>query len=227
MSNLKNKTAIALGTALAMSLPAQAVDNLTVKGYTKSSAGEVWTSSSGECVRTTYQDTQELIGECGYEVVTKEKLEVEPAPVGTGVAIVEETKVVKSGEVLADKEEIVAEQFIRNLQFGFDSAKLTAADEAELAEIAVAIEAHRPLLKRKVAYMKIIGHTDSVGPEAYNQKLSERRAQSVADYFANKADVPDYSMRVSGRGELEPMADNATEQGRSTNRRVVIEIIKN
>lgn len=226
MSNLSNKIVFALGTALAISLPAHAVDNLTVDGYAKSSAGEAWTSSSGECVRTTYQDTQELRADCGYEVVKQEKLEVETQVTGTGVAIVEDTKVVKSGEVLAEKEEIVAEQFIRNLEFGFDSAELTAADESELAQIAVAIESHRQLLRDGVEYMNIVGHTDSVGAAEYNQGLSERRAQSVADYFANKADVPRSTMQVGGKGESEPMADNATEEGRAMNRRVVVEIIK-
>ena len=227
MYNLSKKTAIAFGMALAMSLPAHAVDNLTVEGYTKSSAGDAWTSSSGECVRTGYKDTQELLGECGYEIVKKEKLEVESAsPAGTGVAIMEDTKVVKAGEVLAEKEEIVAERFIKNLQFGFDSADLSAADQAQLNEMAVDIESHRQLLRDDVAYMKVIGHSDSVGAAEYNQKLSERRARSVADYLAKTADVPRQTMVVQGMGETAPMADNATEEGRAMNRRVVIEIIK-
>ncbi|MEA3243858.1 MAG: OmpA family protein, partial [Pseudomonadota bacterium] len=79
---------------------------------------------------------------------------------------------------------------------------------------------------QNVAHMNVIGHTDSRGAEAYNQKLSERRAQAVADYFASEGQVPRETMRVSGMGESEPIADNGTETGRDQNRRVVIEIIK-
>jgi len=73
--------------------------------------------------------------------------------------------------------------------------------------------------------MNIIGHTDSVGPEAYNQKLSERRAQAVADYFATEGEVPQQTLQVSGRGESEPIASNDTDAGRAQNRRVVIEVV--
>ena len=74
--------------------------------------------------------------------------------------------------------------------------------------------------------MNVIGHTDSTGPDVYNQKLSERRAQAVAEYFASEGQVPRETLRVSGMGESEPIADNGTEVGRSRNRRVVIEVVK-
>jgi OOP family OmpA-OmpF porin len=127
--------------------------------------------------------------------------------------------------VLAAKEEVVAEQFIQNLSFEFNSADLTAADRQELDAVNQQIEAFRPLLRQNVAHMNIIGHTDSVGPEAYNQKLSERRAQAVADYFATEGDVPQQTLQVSGRGESEPIASNDTDAGRAQNRRVVIEVV--
>src|SRR5210317_1925089 len=103
MSHLIHKTAIAAGIAFAMATSAYAVDNLTVDGYAKNSSGETWTSSSGECVRTTYEDTQELLESCGYEVIVTESVAVDNQPAGAGVAVMEETKVVKSGQVLADK----------------------------------------------------------------------------------------------------------------------------
>ena len=82
------------------------------------------------------------------------------------------------------------------------------------------------MLRDNIAYLNVVGHTDSVGPEAFNQTLSERRAQSVADYLADEGGVRREVMRVSGRGEAEPMADNNTDEGRRLNRRVVIEVIK-
>ncbi len=70
----------------------------------------------------------------------------------------------------------------------------------------------------------IVGHTDSVGSDQYNQQLSERRAGSVDQYLLNKAVVPQ-RLSAYGRGKTEPIASNATEQGRQQNRRVDITII--
>jgi outer membrane protein OmpA-like peptidoglycan-associated protein len=226
MSYMSKKTATALGLALAVSIPAHAVDDLTVDGYAKSSSGNPVTDSSGECVRTTYEDSKEYLEKCGYETVVKEKVKVEEAPSGTGVAVVEETAIVKSGQVLADKKEIVAEAFIQNLEFEFNSDKLTARDRTELDQVIVALDPHRPLLRENLAHLNVIGHTDSVGPAEYNQGLSVRRAQTVADYLASAGQVRTERMQVSGQGENDPMADNNTDEGRALNRRVVIEVIK-
>ena len=226
MSYISKKTTTALGLALTVSLPAHAVDDLTVDGYAKSSSGNPVTDSSGECVRTKYEDSKEFLEKCGYETVVKEKVAVETAPSGTGVAVVEETEIVKRGQVLADKKEIVAEAFIQNLEFEFGSDKLTAGDKSELDQVIAALDPHRPLLRENLAHINVIGHTDSVGPAEYNQGLSERRAQTVADYLASAGQVRTDRMQVSGMGENKPMADNNTDEGRALNRRVVIEVIK-
>lgn len=65
----------------------------------------------------------------------------------------------------------------------------------------------------------ITGHTDSVGDANYNVDLSRRRAAAVADYLAQR-NVQRNRMMVEGRGEMEPVADNATDAGRAQNRRV-------
>ncbi|GMQ89561.1 MAG: hypothetical protein BMS9Abin09_1061 [Gammaproteobacteria bacterium] len=226
MSYMSKKTVVALGLALAVGLPAHAVDNLTVDGYAKSSSGSPVTSSSGDCVRTSYEDSKEFLKKCGYEKVVTETVEVDNQPAGAGVAVVEETAIVEKGQVLATKEEIVAEAFIQNLEFGFDSANLSAADKAELDGVIAKLDPYRPMLRANVAHLNVIGHTDSQGPESYNQGLSERRAQSVADYLATVGNVDRQKMRVSGRGESEAIGDNSTEEGRRLNRRVVIEVIK-
>ena len=69
--------------------------------------------------------------------------------------------------------------------------------------------------------IQVVGHTDSKGSEAYNQQLSERRAQATADYLVGQGITRD-QVTVEGRGELEPRADNATAEGRAQNRRVEI-----
>lgn len=67
----------------------------------------------------------------------------------------------------------------------------------------------------------VIGHTDSVGSDAYNQRLSEQRAERVAQYFAGSG-IPWQRLSTEGRGEREPRASNDTEAGRQLNRRVEI-----
>jgi OmpA-OmpF porin, OOP family len=68
---------------------------------------------------------------------------------------------------------------------------------------------------------KIVGHTDSIGTEEYNLALSDRRAKAVFDYLASRGVSPS-RMQALGMGESEPVADNATAEGRQLNRRVML-----
>ena len=67
----------------------------------------------------------------------------------------------------------------------------------------------------------VVGHTDSIGSDSFNQALSERRAQSVGTYLSSHG-VPYDRLRTEGRGEQEPRDTNETEAGRQLNRRVEI-----
>lgn len=68
------------------------------------------------------------------------------------------------------------------------------------------------------------GHTDSIGTEQYNQGLSERRANTVKNYLIAQG-IPADRIYAEGKGELSPIADNKTREGRAQNRRVEIEIV--
>ncbi|MCY1428828.1 Outer membrane porin F [compost metagenome] len=119
-------------------------------------------------------------------------------------------------EAVVVKEEVIV---IRDVHFEFDSARLTPADKERLNTIATRLKNEAP-----TARLSVTGHTDSVGRDAYNQKLSEQRAQSVTDYLVSSG-VPQASfVSVQGAGESQPEADNATAEGRATNRRVEIRI---
>jgi outer membrane protein OmpA-like peptidoglycan-associated protein len=69
--------------------------------------------------------------------------------------------------------------------------------------------------------LTVMGHTDNVGSDNFNQDLSLRRAHSVAHYFESKK-VDAVRMAISGKGETQPVASNASESGRQQNRRVEI-----
>ena len=99
--------------------------------------------------------------------------------------------------------------------FAFDSAELTAEDKAELERVAARLK------ELEFVGGTATGHTDSVGDEAYNQKLSERRAQAVVDFLYAQGVSPGRITAI-GMGEVKPIADNATEEGRAQNRRVTI-----
>lgn len=73
-------------------------------------------------------------------------------------------------------------------------------------------------------FIEVVGHTDSTGSDAVNQPLSERRADSVASYLASRSVVGD-RLAGFGKGSAYPIADNSTEQGRQTNRRVEITLV--
>ncbi len=108
---------------------------------------------------------------------------------------------------------LAAEFKLEHVNFEFDSAKLTG-DSTESLDGAVQILKRHSDLKVEIA-----GHTDSVGSEAYNMGLSQRRAQSVADYLiAHGAKAA--NMTVKGYGESDPVASNDTAAGRAANRRV-------
>ena len=69
----------------------------------------------------------------------------------------------------------------------------------------------------------VVGHTDSKGSDAYNQKLSERRASTVANYLAENG-VPSQLIEAYGQGEKNPVATNKTAEGRAQNRRVEVTV---
>jgi OOP family OmpA-OmpF porin len=69
-----------------------------------------------------------------------------------------------------------------------------------------------------------VGHTDSVGSDAYNQKLSVKRADAVKAYLVSKG-IEKNRVYTEGKGEKQPVADNKTSAGRSKNRRVEVEVV--
>lgn len=101
------------------------------------------------------------------------------------------------------------------VSFDFNKSDIKAAFYPSLNKLAAVINKY----DRTVVH--IVGHTDSIGSENYNQTLSERRAQSVVAYLVDQ-NVNRVRLHASGRGESEPRATNSTEAGRQLNRRVEI-----
>jgi len=104
---------------------------------------------------------------------------------------------------------------IRGTHFAFDSDRITAEGEAILDE-AVSVMNRYPEMN-----VRVEGHTDSVGSEAYNMGLGQRRADSVRDYLASQG-ISSSRMTTRSFGESVPAASNDTDAGRAQNRRVEI-----
>lgn len=102
---------------------------------------------------------------------------------------------------------------LEDVNFEFDSATLTMGAERILDDVADKLRANQNVRVR------IEGHTDSMGSEAYNQDLSQARADAVADYLMRQG-VDAERMRTIGYGESQPVASNDTDAGRAENRRV-------
>lgn len=107
---------------------------------------------------------------------------------------------------------------LKGVTFEFDKTRLRP-DAETILDWAVDI-----LKKYPDMQVEIAGHTDSIGTDEYNQRLSEGRAQSVKTYFVEHG-VPDSQMSVKGYGESEPRDTNDTEEGRERNRRVELRIL--
>jgi OOP family OmpA-OmpF porin len=114
--------------------------------------------------------------------------------------------------------EIQAVTALEGVEFGSDSSELTTPSKISLDATAAELARHPDMR------VEIAGHTSSTGPAEYNQMLSERRAQSVADYLISKGLDAD-RFTVKGYGESEPIADNTTREGRARNRRVEMRIL--
>lgn len=110
--------------------------------------------------------------------------------------------------------------FDNAILFDFDSYDLRANARNDLADLA------RSLGNYPNTDALVVGYTDSTGSDDYNQTLSERRANSVATYLAQQGVSPG-RMQISGMGESNPVASNATPEGRQQNRRVEIALYAN
>jgi outer membrane protein OmpA-like peptidoglycan-associated protein len=112
----------------------------------------------------------------------------------------------------------VVDRLTLHVNFDFNKATIRKPDDAELQKA-------RDFVKKYSDFkISLVGYTDSVGSDEYNQKLSERRAEAVqAHMVANGVDAG--RIKASGRGEADPVGDNATAEGRAQNRRVEILIL--
>lgn len=121
-------------------------------------------------------------------------------------------------EIERQQNEILKLTMSSEVSFDFNSASIKSTFYSSLNKIAEVMNRYPQ------TQILVVGHTDSVGSEEYNLQLSLRRANAVADYLIGRG-VASARMGTEGHGEIEPLADNATPEGRARNRRVEIFVV--
>lgn len=198
---------------LVAGLAALAVSGLAFAGVTPNvtdAAGTPVRDASGNCVQSSGISHPDCMPKKAAEPA-KPAAPATPAAPSTPAAPAKPADAPKAPASVKQAITIQAEAL-----FDFDKAVLKPEGKKSLDE-AVA-----KLAGIDLEVIIATGHTDSIGTEAYNQKLSERRANAVKDYLVSKG-VAGNKITTLGKGETQPVATNKTSDGRSKNRRVEVE----
>jgi OOP family OmpA-OmpF porin len=161
----------------------------------RNASGDVWKNASGDCWRDANWTPATAAPGCGAPVAAP-KAAAAAAPVAA-----------------ASKVTYAADAF-----FDFDKAVVKPAGKAKLDDLVGKVKGIN------LEVIIAVGHTDSVGSDAYNQKLSVRRAEAVKAYLVSKG-IEKNRIYTEGKGEKQPVASNKTAEGRAKNRRVEIEVV--
>ena len=208
---MNNLAKLIFAASAVVSVSAVAQENTQVNtpysGYLQDSRGVAVRSGAGLCVRDGYWTPADatVVGCDG--VVAKAAAApapaVEPAPAPAPAP----------AAPVSEKVTFAADTF-----FDFDKAVLKPDGKAKLDDLVSKLQG------MNLEVIIAVGHTDSVGTDAYNQKLSVRRAESVKAYLVSKG-IEANRVYTEGKGKKQPVADNKTSAGRAKNRRVEIEVV--
>jgi OOP family OmpA-OmpF porin len=224
-------TALLAACATGGGAPPAVVAKANQSGYVQSPDGGVVTSPFadknnpfGACMRTPFWDPSNAQKGCDEDLIPKPPPpppppapRTAPPPPPPPAAVVPPPKPVAPKPVppkpTSEKVTFAADTF-----FDFDKAVLKPEGKAKLDDLTGKIKGIT------LEVIIAVGHTDSIGTEAYNQKLSLRRAEAVKAYMVSKG-IEANRIYTEGKGEKQPVADNRTAEGRAKNRRVEIEVV--
>ena len=211
MTKLNRVAIVIAAAAFATVAGAQEIHNW------KSASGEVWKSASGQCWRDASWTPATAAPGCdGYVEPAKPAEMAKPAPAPTPApapAAAAKPAPAPAPAPVASKVTYAADAF-----FDFDKSVLKPEGKAKLDDLVGKVKGIN------LEVIIAVGHTDSKGTDAYNQKLSIRRSEAVKAYLLDKG-IEKNRIYTEGKGESQPVADNSTKEGQAKNRRVEIEVV--
>lgn len=206
MKKLNKVAMLVAAAAFATVAGAQTIDNW------QSAGGDIWKNSTGLCWRDANWTPATAAVGCDGAIVAQAA--PAPAPVAAPApAVVAPAPAPAPQPVAATKVTYAADAF-----FDFDKSVLKPEGKAKLDDLVGKVK------DINLEVIIAVGHTDSIGTNAYNQKLSVRRSEAVKAYLVSKG-IEKNRVYTEGKGELQPVADNKTKEGRAKNRRVEIEVV--
>ncbi len=210
MKNLNKLATMVAFSALASLAFAQNIDNW------RNANGDVWKNASGDCWRNANWTPATAAPGCGPAPAPTPAPAPAPAaapPAPPPAPAVAPRAAPAPQAPAASKVTYAADAF-----FDFDKATLKPAGKAKLDDLVGKVKGIN------LEVIIAVGHTDGVGADVYNQKLSVKRAESVKAYLVSKG-IEKNRIYTEGKGEKQPVADNKTTEGRTKNRRVEIEVV--
>jgi OmpA-OmpF porin, OOP family len=203
-----NISSLTLGCALALAA-GTAFANVTPN--LQDGSGNAVKDGSGACVVTSGQ----VLPECAGVRAPAKPTPAEPARPSTPSSPASPSKPAEPARPAPSsvRQSVVIQA---DALFDFDKSVLRPDGKKSIDEALAKIQG------TDVEMVIATGHTDSIGTEQYNQRLSERRAKAVKDYLVSKG-IPASKITTIGKGESQPVATNKTKEGRQKNRRVDIE----
>jgi len=210
MKKLDKVAMLIASAALASAAGAQTIDNW------RATDGTVWKNGTNElCWRDNFWTPATAAVGCDGAIVAQKPVPVAPKIAPPPVPV--PAPVVAPPSPPPPPAVPVKVVYAADAFFDFDKAVLKPAGKAKLDDLVGKVK------NVNLEVMIAVGHTDSIGTDAYNQKLSVKRAQAVKAYLVSKG-MDQKHIHAEGKGEKQPVADNKTKDGRSKNRRVEVEV---
>ena len=206
MKKLNKLALIVAAVGLASVASAQDIQNW------RNASGEVWKNSTGQCWRSGTWTPATAAPGCDGAIAAPAPAPA-PAPKAAPAPAPAPKAAPAPAPAAASKVTYAADAF-----FDFDKSVLKAEGKAKLDDLVGKVKAIN------LEVIIAVGHTDWIGSDAYNQKLSVRRAEAVKAYLVSKG-IEKNRIYTEGKGEKQPIADNRTKEGRAKNPRVEIEVV--